>query len=103
MGQGNLPVRAIRTQVVSAVDLIVQVERMRDGVRRVTQVTEVVGLEGEVVTLNDVFQYEYDSESPEGKIQGRYRVSRIRPACLQRLTYFGVDRIWMSALEEADR
>jgi pilus assembly protein CpaF len=103
MGQPNLPLRAIRTQVVSAVDLIVQVERMRDGVRRVTQVTEVVGLEGDIVTLNDVFQYEFDSESPEGKVQGRYRVSRIRPACLQRLTYFGVERAWMSALEEADR
>nr|WP_294500959.1 CpaF family protein [uncultured Rhodopila sp.] len=103
MGQPNLPLRAIRTQVVSAVDLLVQVERMRDGVRRVTQITEVVGLEGEVVTLNDVFQYEFDNESPEGKIQGRYRVSRMRPACMQRLSYFGVDRIWMSALEEADR
>jgi pilus assembly protein CpaF len=103
MGQPNLPLRAIRTQVVSAVDLIVQVERMRDGVRRVTQITEVVGLEGDIVTLNDVFQYEFDSESPEGKVQGRYRVSRIRPACLQRLSYFGVDRAWMSALEEADR
>jgi pilus assembly protein CpaF len=103
MGQPNLPLRAIRTQVVSAVDLIVQVERMRDGVRRVTQITEVVGLEGDVVTLNDVFQYEFDSESPEGKVHGRYRVSRIRPACQQRLSYFGVERAWMSALEEADR
>jgi pilus assembly protein CpaF len=103
MGQPNLPLRAIRNQVVSAVDLIVQVERMRDGVRRVTQITEVVGLEGEVVTLNDVFQYEFDSESPEGKVHGRYRVSRIRPACQQRLSYFGVERAWMAALEEADR
>jgi pilus assembly protein CpaF len=103
MGQPNLPLRAIRTQVASAVDLIVQVERMRDGVRRVTQITEVVGLEGDVMTLNDVFQYEFDSESPECKVQGRYRVSRIRPACLQRLTYFGVERAWMAALEDADR
>lgn len=103
MGQPNLPLRAIRTQVVSAVDLIVQVERMRDGVRRVTQITEVVGLEGDVVTLNDVFQYEFDNESSEGEIRGRYRVSRIRPASLSRLSYFGVDRIWMQALEDADR
>ena len=56
MGQPSLPLRAIRTQIVSAVDLIVQVERMRDGGRRITQVTEVVGLEGDVVTLNDIFQ-----------------------------------------------
>ncbi len=103
MGQPNLPLKAIRNQVVSAIDLIVQVERMRDGVRRVTQVTEVVGLEGEVVTLNDVFIYEFETEGSEGEIRGRYRVSRMRPSCLQRLSYFGVDRIWMAALEEADR
>ena len=103
MGQPNLPLKAIRNQVVSAIDLIVQVERMRDGVRRVTQVTEVVGLEGEVVTLNDVFIYEFETEGSEGDIRGRYRVSRMRPSCLQRLSYFGVDRIWMAALEEADR
>jgi len=103
MGQPNLPLKAIRTQIVSAVDLIVQVERMRDGVRRVTQITEVVGLEGEVVTMNDVFQYEFESETANGEIRGHYRVSRMRPSCLQRLSYFGVDRMWMSALEEADR
>jgi pilus assembly protein CpaF len=103
MGQPNLPLKAIRTQVVSAVDLIVQVERMRDGVRRVTQITEVMGLEGDVVTMNDVFQYEFEQEGAESDIRGRYRVSRMRPAFLQRLTYFGVDRAWMSALEEADR
>jgi pilus assembly protein CpaF len=103
MGQPNLPLKAIRTQVVSAVDLIVQVERMRDGVRRVTQITEVMGLEGDVVTMNDVFQYEFETEGAAGEIRGRYRVSRMRPACLQRLAYFGVDRVWLSALEEADR
>jgi pilus assembly protein CpaF len=103
MGQPNLPLKAIRTQVVSAVDLIVQVERMRDGVRRVTQITEVMGLEGDVVTMNDVFQYEFDHEGSDGDIRGRYRVSRMRPGCMQRLTYFGVERIWMAALEEADR
>jgi pilus assembly protein CpaF len=103
MGQPNLPLKAIRTQVVSAIDMIVQVERMRDGVRRVTQITEVMGMEGDVVTLNDVFQYEFENEGTEGEVRGRYRVSRMRPACLQRLAYFGVDRAWMSALDEADR
>jgi pilus assembly protein CpaF len=103
MGQTNLPLRAIRTQVVSAVDLIVQVERMRDGVRRVTQVTEVVGLEGDVVTMNDIFQFEFENESAEGEIRGRYKVSRVRPSFMQRLIYFGLDRGWMAALEEADR
>jgi len=103
MGQTALPLRAIRTQVVSAVDVIIQVERMRDGVRRVTQVTEVIGLGGDTVTLNDIFQYEFESESKEGEIRGHYRVSRMRPGFMQRLTYFGLDRAWLSALEDADR
>ena len=103
MGQPALPLRAIRTQVVSAVDVIIQVERMRDGVRRVTQVTEVIGLEGDTVTLNDIFQYEFESESKEGEIRGHYRVSRMRPGFMQRLTYFGLERAWLGALEEADR
>ncbi len=60
MGQTALPARAIRQQIVSAVDLILQIERMRDGVRRCTQITEVCGLEGEVVVLNDIFQWEYE-------------------------------------------
>jgi pilus assembly protein CpaF len=103
MGQTALPLKAIRTQVVSAVNLIVQVERMRDGVRRVTQITEVCGLEGDVVTLNDIFQFEFESESGEGRIHGSYRVSRNRPSFAQRLAYFGVDRQWNQALEDAAR
>ena len=58
MGNMGLPSKAIRTQIVGAVDLIVQVERQRDGGRRVTQVTEVCGMEGDVITLNDIFQFE---------------------------------------------
>ena len=70
MGNMGLPARAIRTQIVGAVDLIVQVERQRDGGRRVTQVTEVCGMEGDVVTLNDIFQFEVEGESLSGKITG---------------------------------
>jgi pilus assembly protein CpaF len=103
MAQSTLPLRAIRIQVVSALDLIVQVERMRDGVRRVTQVTEVIGLEGDVVILNDVFQYEFDSESADGVLLGHYRVSRVRPSFAQRLSYYGMERAWLAALEDADR
>jgi pilus assembly protein CpaF len=100
MGQPNLPLRAIRTQIVSAVDLIIQLERMRDGVRRISQVTEVIGLEGDVVTMNDIFQFEYDGENPDGTIKGRFKVSHIRPAFWSRLQYFNLDRAWSAALEE---
>ena len=68
MGHFNLPPRAIRTQIVSALDMIVQIQRMRDGVRRVTQLTEVRGLEGEVFTLNDIANFEFQGEDPDGRI-----------------------------------
>jgi pilus assembly protein CpaF len=101
MGQPNLPVRAIRTQIVSAIDLIVQLERMRDGVRRVTQITEVIGLEGEVITLNDLFRYEYEGEAPDGTLRGEYHRSHIRPTFLPRLAYYNLETAWMMALAEA--
>ena len=100
MGNVGLPSRAIRQQIVSAVDLIVQLERQRDGGRRVTQVTEVVGMEGEVVTLNDVFQLEFGGEGPDGKLLCSYKVNGARPACQQRLAYFGLERAWKAALED---
>ncbi len=102
MGNMGLPSRAIRTQIVGAVDLIVQVERQRDGVRRVTQVTEVVGMEGDVVILNDIFQFEILGETLDGKLHGHYRVGRARPSFHDRLTYFGLDRAWIAALEEGE-
>ena len=101
MGNMGLPSRAIRTQIVGAVDLIVQVERQRDGGRRVTQVTEVCGMEGEVVMLNDVFQFEVAGERPDGRLHGTYKVSRARPFAQQRLAYFGLDREWVATLEGA--
>ena len=103
MGNFGLPSKSIRQQIVGAVDLIVQVERQRDGGRRLIQVTEVCGLEGDVVTLNDIFAFEITGESHDGRLQGAYRVSRARPAFHQRLAYFGLDRIWASTLEEAER
>ncbi len=100
MGQPNLPLRAIRTQIVSAVDLIIQLERMRDGIRRISQVTEVIGLEGEVVTLNDIFKFEYEGENPDGSLRGRFIVSHIRPAFWGRLQYFNLDRAWAAAIDD---
>jgi pilus assembly protein CpaF len=102
MGNLGLPARAIRTQIASAVDLIVQVERQRDGTRRVTQVTDICGLEGEVVVMNDVFLFELGGEALDGKLYGHYRASRARPSFHDRLKYFGLDRAWAAALEEAE-
>jgi pilus assembly protein CpaF len=99
MGNMGLPSRAIRTQIVGAVNLIVQVGRQRDGGRRVQQVTEICGLEGDVVVLNDIFQLELLGEGPDGRFTSRYKVSRARPAAQARLAYFGLDSAWMEALE----
>jgi pilus assembly protein CpaF len=103
MGKMGLSSRAIRTQIVGAVHMIVQVERQRDGGRRITQVSEVCGMEGETITMNDIFQLEIEGESPTGQLRVRYAVSRIRPAFFARLSYFGLDRAWAAAMEEAER
>ena len=101
MGNMGLPSKAIKTQIVGAVDIIVQVERHRDGGRRITQVTDVVGLEGDVVILNDIFQFEFTGETPDGtKLLGAYKMGRGRPSFWDRLMYFQMDRAWVAAMEE---
>jgi pilus assembly protein CpaF len=99
MATVNLPARAIRTQIVSAVDLIIQIERMRDGVRRVTQISDICGMEGDVATMNDVVAFQFDSEDQNGKIVGHYRPSHARPSFEARLTYFGLENAWMEAAQ----
>ena len=103
MGNMGLPPKAIRTQMVGAIDLIVQVERQRDGGRRITQVSDVGGLEGDVVIMNDIFQLEIEGETTDGRIISHYRASRTRPSFHERLTYFQLDRAWIAALEDAER
>jgi len=98
MGQVNLPSRAIRTQIIAALDIIVQIERMRDGQRRVVQITEVIGLEGEVITTNDIAAFEYKEEDVHGRILGTYRSTHAVPKFKSRLAYFGLERAWADAM-----
>jgi len=100
MGQVNLPSRAIRSQIVAALDLIVQVERMRDGQRRIVQVSEVVGLEGDVITTNDVAAFEYKEDDVHGRIIGSYKSTHAIPKFRARLAYFGVERAWGEAMRQ---
>jgi pilus assembly protein CpaF len=88
----NLPSKAMRTQIASAVHLICQVNRMRDGQRRVTQLTEVVGMEGDIITTQDLFTYQFQGEGADGKLRGIFQPSGIRPAFLPRAEYYGLDR-----------
>ncbi len=101
MSSMGLTSRAIKQQICAAVNLIVQVERQRDGGRRVIQVTEIAGMEGETQLLNDIFKMEVTGESNTGRLTVRYEVSRIRSSFQERLQYFGLDRAWANALEQA--
>ena len=97
MGQYSLPARAIRQQIVGAVDLIVHVERQHDGGRRVTQIADVCNLEGDVITMSEIAMFEFDREDERGRIVGHYRASQARPSFMQRLEYFGLNRAWVAA------
>ena len=97
MANVNLPSRAIRGQMVSALDLVVQIERMRDGGRRVTEVAEVVGMEGDVITLAPLFTFKFLGEDPDGTLKGAFEASGIRPRFLPRLEYFGLASAFLTA------
>jgi pilus assembly protein CpaF len=101
MGNFGLPLSAIRSQIVGAVDMIIQVGRHRDGGRRITQVTDVSGVEGNVVVLNDIFRMQFDGEDAEGKLLTSYEVSRIRPSFYEKLVYNQMDSVWNAAFESA--
>ena len=94
----NLPAKAVRTQIAAAIDLIVQVSRMRDGIRRITHVTEVVGMEGDVITTQDLFTFEYEGEDNDGKLRGTFKSSGLRPHFTPKAAYFGLDRLLMEAM-----
>ncbi len=98
MAAVNLPSRAVRQQIASAVNMIVQVQRMRDGIRRVTHVVEIVGMEGDVITTQDLFTFEFTGEGPDGKLQGVYRASGLRPAFLPKAEYFGLGKALLEAV-----
>ena len=98
MSSMGLPLDAIRSQILSSLDLIIQIERQRDGGRRIVQVTDVCGMEGETILLNDIFQLELQGEGADGRLVGTYRVNRAAPSFQKRLSYFGLDRAWAAAL-----
>ncbi|KAA0234463.1 MAG: hypothetical protein JJLCMIEE_02620 [Acidimicrobiales bacterium] len=87
----DLPVRAIREQMASALDLIVHLTRLRDGTRRVTHVTEVQGMEGDVITLQDVFLFDYGMGVDEhGRFRGHLKATGVRPKFTEKLANFGI-------------
>jgi pilus assembly protein CpaF len=73
---------------------------MRDGQRRIIQISEVIGLEGEVITTNDIASFEYKEEDVHGRISGSYKSSQAVPKFKSRLVYFGLDRAWAEAMRQ---
>jgi pilus assembly protein CpaF len=102
MASSNLNVRSIRQQVASAIDLFVQVSRMSDGSRKVTYITECVGMEGDLVTTQDIFVFERVGVTAEGRITGRFRPTGVRPKFSERLKAAGIEfstQLFQTAVE----
>jgi pilus assembly protein CpaF len=87
----ELPSRAIRQQFASAINVIVQAARLTGGPRKITAITEVQGMEGDVVTMQDIFRFEQDGVGQNGKAYGRMAATGVRPGFLDRLRAAGAD------------
>jgi pilus assembly protein CpaF len=102
MGGYSLPSKTIREMVTGAIDVIIQAARLRDGSRRITHITEVIGLEGDVVITQDLFLYEITGEDEQGRVKGRHMSTGIsRPAFWERARYFNREKELLEALEAA--
>jgi pilus assembly protein CpaF len=89
MANLNIPERAVRQQISSAINLIIQVSRLSDGTRKVTQISELTGMEGDVITMQDIFVFERDGIRHDGKVMGRFKSTGVRPRCSERLAASG--------------
>ncbi len=102
MGGFSLPSKTIREMIVSSVDVIVQATRLRDGSRRITHITEVMGMEGEVIVTQDLMVFSIEGEDANGKLIGKHRSTGIgRPRFWERARYYGVEKQLAAALDAA--
>ena len=103
MGGFSLPSKTIREMIVSSVDVIIQAARLRDGSRRITHITEVMGLEGDVVITQDIMLYELTGEDAAGRLKGRHRSTGVgRPRFWERARYFGEETRLAAALDASE-
>ena len=103
MGGYSLPSRTIREMVVASVDVIIQAMRLRDGSRRITHITEVMGMEGDVIITQDLLVYEILGEDANGKLKGRHRSTGVgRPRFWDRARYYGEEQRLAAALDSAE-
>lgn len=101
MGGLNLPQKAVREQIAGAVNVIIQVQRLRDGSRKTTHVTEITGMEGDVVTMQDLFVLEIEGEGDDGKLITRHKSTGLRPKFFDKARQYGVEKLVLDAMEEA--
>jgi pilus assembly protein CpaF len=97
MSGTKLPNDAVRKQIAAAVNMIVQISRMRDGGRRLQKITEITGMEGDVVTMQDLFSYEFVGEDENGKLIGEWKKHGVRPHFTPRAQYYGLDKELLEA------
>ncbi len=103
MGGFSLPSRTIREMIVSSVDVVIQAARLRDGSRRITHITEVMGMEGDVIITQDLFVYDIVGEDAKGNMIGRHRSTGIgRPRFWDRARYYGEEKRLAAALDAAE-
>ncbi len=104
MGGFSLPLRTIREMIVGSIDVIVQAERLRDGSRRITKITEVIGTEGDVVITQDLISYEMDGEDETGRIKGKHvGTGIVRPAFWDRAKYYSLEGELAEALDQVQQ
>ncbi len=94
----KLPNHVVRHQISSAVQMIVQIQRMRDGMRRITHVTEIVGMEGDVIVTQDLFTYQFEGEDNNGMLLGSFRPTGLRPNFCQQAAYFGLEQALLEVM-----
>ena len=103
MGGFSLPSRTIREMMCASIDVIVQAARLRDGSRRITHITEVMGMEGDVIITQDVVVYDLQGEDAQGKLIGHHRSTGVgRPRFWDRARYYGEEQRLAAALDALD-
>ncbi len=100
MGGLNLPSKAVREQIASAINVIVQVQRLRDGSRKVTHISEITGMEGDVVTMQDLFYFDFEGEDKNGKIIGTQKSSGLRPSFYDKARQYGLGEKLLEVMGE---
>lgn len=90
----ELPLKAIRDNIASSIDLVIQIARLRDGSRKIVSITEVVGMEGDIITMQELFKYQQHGMNEDGKIIGEFVSMGIRPHCIEKLECAGINLDW---------